>query len=154
MSSALHRQINKIHWQERNGSWLPRKWGSHFRCHQPDHHEQIQDVFNEFGVQIMSPNFEAQPEQPVPFPKDRWFEAPAKESGNEQDGNSAALLPGVNGLFRIPLRAVKPQVVLVPSRGGHHGLIRYGQTAALGRDHRQAACPLRTQDGIFRQRAR
>ena len=55
-----------------------------------DLHQQIQDVFNEFGVQIMSPNFEAQPEQPVLSPKDRWFDAPAKESGNEQDGNSAA----------------------------------------------------------------
>jgi small-conductance mechanosensitive channel len=50
-----------------------------------DLHQQIQDVFNEFGVQIMSPNFEAQPAQPVLSPKDRWFEAPARESGNGQD---------------------------------------------------------------------
>ena len=28
-------------------------------------HEQILDVFNEHGVQIMSPNFEAQPDYPV-----------------------------------------------------------------------------------------
>ena len=48
-----------------------------------DLHQQIQDVFNEFGVQIMSPNFEAQPEQPVLSPKDRWFEAPAKKSEKE-----------------------------------------------------------------------
>jgi small-conductance mechanosensitive channel len=40
-------------------------------------HERIQDAFNEFGVQIMSPNFEDQPEQKVWVPKQHWFEAPA-----------------------------------------------------------------------------
>ena len=40
-------------------------------------HGHIQDVFNEYGVQIMSPNFEAQPEQKVWVPKDDWFAAPA-----------------------------------------------------------------------------
>jgi small-conductance mechanosensitive channel len=42
-----------------------------------DLHKQIQDVFNEFGVQIMSPAFEAQPDRPVVVPKSRWFAAPA-----------------------------------------------------------------------------
>lgn len=42
-----------------------------------DLHAQIQDAFNEFGVQIMSPNFEAQPEQPVLVPRERWHDAPA-----------------------------------------------------------------------------
>jgi small-conductance mechanosensitive channel len=40
-------------------------------------HTQIQDAFNEFGVQIMSPAFESQPERPVVVPKARWFTAPA-----------------------------------------------------------------------------
>jgi small-conductance mechanosensitive channel len=40
-------------------------------------HGHIQDVFNEYGVQIMSPNFEAQPERKVWVPKDDWFAAPA-----------------------------------------------------------------------------
>ena len=40
-------------------------------------HKQIQDAFNEFGVQIMSPAFEAQPDRPVVVPKSRWFAAPA-----------------------------------------------------------------------------
>jgi small-conductance mechanosensitive channel len=40
-------------------------------------HGHIQDVFNEYGVQIMSPNFEAQPEQKVWVPKEDWFAAPA-----------------------------------------------------------------------------
>ncbi|MEJ2691382.1 MAG: mechanosensitive ion channel family protein, partial [Deltaproteobacteria bacterium] len=41
-------------------------------------HGNIQDVFNENGVQIMSPNFEMQPEQPVIVPKEKWFE-PARK---------------------------------------------------------------------------
>jgi small-conductance mechanosensitive channel len=40
-------------------------------------HGHIQDVFNEYGVQIMSPNFEAQPEQKVWVPREDWFAAPA-----------------------------------------------------------------------------
>ena len=40
-------------------------------------HAQIQDAFNEFGVQIMSPNFEAQPEHKVWVPKDQWHAEPA-----------------------------------------------------------------------------
>ena len=42
-----------------------------------DLHANIQDAFNEAGVQIMSPNFESQPEEPVVVPKDQWFAAPA-----------------------------------------------------------------------------
>lgn len=36
----------------------------------------VQDVFNEFGVQIMSPHFVAQPKQPVVVEKNNWFAAP------------------------------------------------------------------------------
>jgi small-conductance mechanosensitive channel len=42
-----------------------------------DVHANIQDVFNEFGVQIMSPNYEADPEQPKVVPRDHWFQPPA-----------------------------------------------------------------------------
>ena len=41
-------------------------------------HENIQDVFNEHGVQIMSPNYEADPEAPKVVPRARWFAAPAR----------------------------------------------------------------------------
>jgi len=41
-------------------------------------HASIQDQFNENGVQIMSPNFEAQPDQPVVVPKEHWYAAPAQ----------------------------------------------------------------------------
>jgi small-conductance mechanosensitive channel len=40
-------------------------------------HAHIQDVFNEYGVQIMSPHYEADPAQPVIVPKAKWHEPPA-----------------------------------------------------------------------------
>jgi len=40
-------------------------------------HENIQDAFNEQGVQIMSPHFEKQPDAPVFVPKERWFSKPS-----------------------------------------------------------------------------
>jgi small-conductance mechanosensitive channel len=40
-------------------------------------HSHIQDVFNEQGVQIMSPAFESQPEEKIVVPKSKWFPKPA-----------------------------------------------------------------------------
>lgn len=40
-------------------------------------HSNIQDVFNEFNVQIMSPNFVMQPEGAVVVAEENWFAAPA-----------------------------------------------------------------------------
>jgi small-conductance mechanosensitive channel len=54
-------------------------------------HASIQDAFNEYGVQIMSPNYEADPEGPKIVPRDQWYAAPAK-----------------------PGDAVRPQVTSVP----------------------------------------
>jgi len=42
-------------------------------------HANIQDVFNEFGVQIMSPHYENDPLEKVWVPKEQWFAAPAEE---------------------------------------------------------------------------
>ncbi|HXJ70820.1 MAG TPA: mechanosensitive ion channel domain-containing protein, partial [Verrucomicrobiae bacterium] len=39
-------------------------------------HQNIQDAFNERGVQIMSPHFEGQPEGKVWVPKSKWNVAP------------------------------------------------------------------------------
>jgi len=41
-------------------------------------HASIQDGFNEHGVQIMSPHFFAQPDQPVLVPKAGWYGSPAQ----------------------------------------------------------------------------
>jgi len=41
-------------------------------------HANIQDLFNEFGVQIMSPNYVLDPAAPKMVPKPGWFAAPAR----------------------------------------------------------------------------
>ena len=41
-------------------------------------HGHIQDVFNEHGVQIMSPNYEADPERPKIVAPADWYKAPAQ----------------------------------------------------------------------------
>jgi hypothetical protein len=41
-------------------------------------HANIQDVFNEYGVQIMSPNYVVDPERPKVVPKSHWFPPPAR----------------------------------------------------------------------------
>ena len=40
-------------------------------------HQNIQDVFNEYGVQIMSPHYESDPEAAKVVPKSKWHEPPA-----------------------------------------------------------------------------
>ena len=40
-------------------------------------HANIQDVFNEYGVQIMSPNYVLDPAAPKLVAKPNWFAAPA-----------------------------------------------------------------------------
>lgn len=40
-------------------------------------HANIQDVFNEFGVQIMSPHYLGDPAQDKVVPKEQWYSAPA-----------------------------------------------------------------------------
>lgn len=42
-------------------------------------HANIQDVFNEYNVQIMSPHYLADPEKEKLVPKDGWFRAPAND---------------------------------------------------------------------------
>jgi small-conductance mechanosensitive channel len=41
-------------------------------------HANILDVFNEYGVQIMTPAYEGDPEQPKVVPREQWYVAPAK----------------------------------------------------------------------------
>jgi len=45
-------------------------------------HANIQDVFNEHGVQIMSPHYRGDPAQPKLVPKAQWFAAPAQAEPN------------------------------------------------------------------------
>jgi small-conductance mechanosensitive channel len=41
-------------------------------------HQNVLDVFNEHGVQIMTPAYEGDPAQPKLVPKEAWYAAPAK----------------------------------------------------------------------------
>jgi small-conductance mechanosensitive channel len=60
-----------------------------------DVHASIQDVFNEFGVQIMSPNYEADPGAAKIVPRADWFKAPATtEAAAGAAPVTAAVTPG------------------------------------------------------------
>jgi len=52
-------------------------------------HANIQDVFNEHGVQITSPHYMTQPAEPQVVPKERWYEAPAKPPALNAGDSSA-----------------------------------------------------------------
>jgi len=41
-------------------------------------HQNIQDLFNEYGVQIMTPAYERDTPEPKVVPKERWYAEPAK----------------------------------------------------------------------------
>ena len=47
-------------------------------------HEQILDVFNKYGVQIMSPAYVADPARSKVVPEDRWYAPPAKPNRSEE----------------------------------------------------------------------
>ena len=49
-------------------------------------HQNIQDVFNEYGVQIMTPAYEGDPQTPKVVPRERWHERPAAP----KDGGATA----------------------------------------------------------------
>ena len=46
-------------------------------------HRNILDVFNEYGVQIMTPAYEEDTEQPKIVPKEKWYTAPAVKRSDE-----------------------------------------------------------------------
>ena len=49
-------------------------------------HRNILDVFNEYGVQIMTPAYEGDPERPKVVPRDQWFTAPADGGPTSSNG--------------------------------------------------------------------
>ncbi len=48
-------------------------------------HSHIQDLFNEYGVQIMSPRYVMDPVSPKVVPPKRWFAAPARPDLQPRD---------------------------------------------------------------------
>ncbi len=47
-------------------------------AHYTELHRNILDVFNEYGVQIMTPAYEGDPSEPKVVPRDQWYAAPAR----------------------------------------------------------------------------
>jgi small-conductance mechanosensitive channel len=52
-------------------------------------HRNILDVFNEYGIQIMTPAYEGDTEQPKIVPPDKWYPAPAVKRPAAADGSAA-----------------------------------------------------------------
>ena len=48
-------------------------------------HRNILDVFNEYGVQIMTPAYEEDTEPPKVVPKEKWYTAPAVKRSEVPD---------------------------------------------------------------------
>jgi small-conductance mechanosensitive channel len=53
-------------------------------------HRHILDVFNEYGVQIMTPAYEGDPDVPKIVPKDQWYQAPARPDAPPERGQTGA----------------------------------------------------------------
>ena len=51
-------------------------------------HQNILDVFNEHGVQIMTPAYEGDPAEPKIVPREQWYAAPAAPGGPAPGGAS------------------------------------------------------------------
>lgn len=60
-------------------------------------HENVQDVFNRYGVQIMSPHFEAQPHSPLTIRPEHWYPAPARPPADGHASPPAASAPQEQG---------------------------------------------------------
>jgi small-conductance mechanosensitive channel len=51
-------------------------------------HRNILDVFNEYGVQIMTPAYETDPDQPKLVPRGEWYAAPARRPERESESDA------------------------------------------------------------------
>jgi small-conductance mechanosensitive channel len=54
-----------------------------------DLHRNILDVFNEYGIQIMTPAYEGDPADPKVVPREQWYLAPAQPPAAADDASSA-----------------------------------------------------------------
>lgn len=60
--------------------------------HYAELHRRILDVFNEYGVQIMTPAYVHDPEEPKLVPRRNWYASPARDSA-PRDVTAATALP-------------------------------------------------------------
>jgi small-conductance mechanosensitive channel len=73
----LVRQLNLMDWYIAYELQVKLGAGESLATVKSELHSHIQDVFNEFNVQIMSPNFVLQPENAVMVTRENWYTAPA-----------------------------------------------------------------------------
>ena len=69
--------------------------------------QNIQDAFNEYGVQIMTPFYEGDKEAPLVVPKEKWYAAPARGPdvpGTPVSSAIADAAPATNGGPSAPSR--------------------------------------------------
>jgi small-conductance mechanosensitive channel len=52
-----------------------------------DLHWNIQDAFNEFGIQIMSPLYLGDPARAKVVPKEQWYQSPAEQGDEKKTGS-------------------------------------------------------------------
>jgi small-conductance mechanosensitive channel len=71
-----------------------------------DLHAAIQDAFNEVGVQIMSPHFFGQPDDPVVVPRSKWYTAPARHPAGTKDAAADETAPQAEVRGGLDARAV------------------------------------------------
>lgn len=50
-------------------------------------HRSVLDLFNEYGVQIMTPAYEGDPAEPKVVPREKWYAAPAARTGPDRSGS-------------------------------------------------------------------
>jgi hypothetical protein len=60
-------------------------------------HRNILDVFNEYGVQIMTPAYETDPDQPKVVPREQWFLSPAAPPEQRPEDGHAPSTAGGSG---------------------------------------------------------
>jgi small-conductance mechanosensitive channel len=54
-------------------------------------HQNILDVFNEYGVQIMTPAYEGDPEVPKLVAKEQWWTLPARDAPSPENGSQTSV---------------------------------------------------------------
>lgn len=65
-------------------------------AHYTELHRNILDLFNEYGVQIMTPAYEGDPPEPKVVPRDQWYAAPAQRRQAPAPAQPAmSALPGL-----------------------------------------------------------
>lgn len=84
----LVRQLSLMDWYIAYELQVQLKAGQSLAAARNELYSHIQDVFNEFNVQIMSPNYVMQPEGSVTVAKENWYSSPAVPPDGNKNVNA------------------------------------------------------------------